>query len=294
MDARLNRVVAQRLFVTNQVDLHDCERAIDLYACYEEGSHRAIERARDAVSHFRYDVLGSTGFLYHVRLAQDDITWTCSCPDWLRRRTPCKHILLIWLRVLRYSRYEVRYPQFPYYANFKNRCLARIASIDARVAAPHVEGSTARAMVSGEGSLTPSYVACRSVVGADCGICCETISSDDQVVHCETSCGNPIHSECFDMLRAAAAAAAPVRHRHLDPCVKCIFCRQTMRFPRMTGHTTPSIQGNQKKMRAMGFTYVSVDMRSSRPQSRPSGVVTPQRRSLIQTMGAIFGARTLV
>jgi len=35
---------------------------------------------------------------YEVVFHPDSCAWTCSCPDYLHRREPCKHIIAVWLR----------------------------------------------------------------------------------------------------------------------------------------------------------------------------------------------------
>eukprot|EP00439_Symbiodinium_sp_Y106_P032612 s1128_g3.t3 len=45
-----------------------------------------------------FHVLGSTGNVYTVHIGTKP---SCDCPDFLKGRGPCKHILFIWLRVLR-------------------------------------------------------------------------------------------------------------------------------------------------------------------------------------------------
>ncbi|OLP84409.1 hypothetical protein AK812_SmicGene34728 [Symbiodinium microadriaticum] len=44
-----------------------------------------------------FHVLGSTGNVYTVNVGTKP---SCDCPDFLKGRGPCKHILFIWLRVL--------------------------------------------------------------------------------------------------------------------------------------------------------------------------------------------------
>merc|ERR1712151_692915 len=43
-------------------------------------------------------VLGSTGNVYEVEIGPSPC---CDCPDFLRRQSPCKHVLFVYLRVLR-------------------------------------------------------------------------------------------------------------------------------------------------------------------------------------------------
>lgn len=288
MEARIDRALRERLFVADQADLGDPARTPTSFGCYPEPGRRAQEQQLDRGSLFRYDVLGSTGFLYHVRLARDGTSWSCTCPDWLRRRSPCKHVLLVWLRVLRYPRAEVCSSRFPQRALFAERCLAgtRFAErcLGARAAAaPDREGRAARALVDGG---RERVVPARPLEDSDCGICCEALAGAGPWVHCETTCGNVIHADCYGMLREAARAAAPPRHRHLAPDVRCIFCRETMRGP------DGAAPGRQRRMYVNGQTYVAVgEPAAAQPRGR-GAAARPRGRgasALAQTMANIFG-----
>lgn len=72
-EQRIERALEQRLYLLN------------------------VERHPDGVG-ATFAVLGSTGNVYTVELAQKP---TCNCPDALKGRGLCKHVLFIWLRVLR-------------------------------------------------------------------------------------------------------------------------------------------------------------------------------------------------
>merc|ERR1712070_671690 len=52
-----------------------------------------------------FAVLGSTGNVYTVEFGQCP---QCNCPDFLNGRGLCKHVLFIWLRVLRCSEDDPR------------------------------------------------------------------------------------------------------------------------------------------------------------------------------------------
>eukprot|EP00439_Symbiodinium_sp_Y106_P032130 s1128_g3.t2 len=52
-----------------------------------------------------FHVLGSTGNVYTVHIGTKP---SCDCPDFLKGRGPCKHILFIWLRVLRLEEDDYR------------------------------------------------------------------------------------------------------------------------------------------------------------------------------------------
>jgi uncharacterized Zn finger protein len=48
----------------------------------------------EAIGHGRYEVAGSKGWTYRVDLDifADDPRETCSCPDYRRHSSPCKHV----------------------------------------------------------------------------------------------------------------------------------------------------------------------------------------------------------
>ena len=56
----------------------------------------------------RFDVAGSTGNVYHTRI---NALPSCTCPDWEKRRDTCKHIIFVYLKVLKLPIHSSVIPQ---------------------------------------------------------------------------------------------------------------------------------------------------------------------------------------
>ncbi|XP_041020701.1 uncharacterized protein LOC121262331 [Juglans microcarpa x Juglans regia] len=135
----------------------------------------------------KFFVLGATGNVYIVTLSA---TPSCTCPD---RTSPCKHILLVFIRVLGVS--------------LDDACLRRKTlrpfQLNRLLGAPILSEALAGARVrerfhqiffqSRQGSSQPIV---EIEDGTTCPICLDEMGKCENVVTCGT-CQNPIHEECL-------------------------------------------------------------------------------------------------
>lgn len=232
---RFARALAQRMFVMQEVPLAEvapphlpCGRPANEYACYaswKQNQQKALDR--DAL--FRFDVSGSTGVLYHVRLRRRPFppqgqAWSCTCPDHTRRRRPCKHIYLVQHRVLRLPREECLRTE-PYRrsapATLLELCCAR---------SRQQRGSTNRhvqdllegklAAQGDEANAHPAKLQDEQGNPLDCCICYEPLQ--DPWVACGHACATAIHQRCFESLVQYQRCRAP----------RCVLCRRPMHAAR--------------------------------------------------------------
>lgn len=160
----------------------------------------------------RFAVFGSTGNVYEVSIG---LLPTCTCIDFVAKKKPCKHLLFVWLRVLKKRQNnplvwqqalvasEVRSSLNPFFLNGgRNLPIA-----DKKVLKAFSARSKAR----------------RHKLGRDCPICFETTSIEDErkglLTFCE-SCGHNVHKECLQLWRKASsrtvlAGACPVCHKKM-------------------------------------------------------------------------------
>lgn len=292
MQARLRRALTERLCMVKVVNLRDKSINKDDYSCYV-GAAKRVQVAADSRSLYRYDVLGSTGLLYHVRLSQDNSSWSCTCPDFVRRKKLCKHALLIICRVLRCDTRHVFVHQFMEDTDFNLLCSKALRIRQHACFATKLESNEINALMNNKSKVKaeqdkdkpPGWTPRRSLVdeaggAVDCGICCEPMLKSQTLVHCETTCGNAIHEECYQQMRKAK-----IRRKE-----ECVFCRELMFFPESM------MKADGKRKRAVLGRYVGVSSNHSyssssgyprtygwsrRPTASPS-------RSLTDVMSSIY------
>ena len=161
-------------------------------------------------------VMGSTGNVYKVEMASHP---TCNCPDYLRRRAPCKHILFLLLRYYRLSEGDV-------YCDLSDELLNRIAET-ATNKNVYCSKELLRKWKSCNDERKEREEETNDEEGNDvrlpdpddcCPICLEEFENVDasSLIRCVYSCGNYTHAKCFDMYRKHNAEA------------KCPHCRATI------------------------------------------------------------------
>ena len=142
LQARINRALSQKIYLLN------------------------AENTKP--SNWVFDVLGTTGSKYKVVFT--DKVSRCSCKDYSMRRSPCKHIILVTMRVGGCSSDDI----YRMTSRLEKALLKRL-----------------------EKPETIQHKKCGRGIGEDCIICFDTVENDDSI-ECST-CGINIHSECMSM-----------------------------------------------------------------------------------------------
>ncbi|KAK8068569.1 E3 ubiquitin-protein ligase Zswim2 [Apiospora saccharicola] len=143
------------------------------------------------------ELTGSTGNIYHVHIARQP---TCDCPHGLKGNQ-CKHILYVLSRVL-HARFDLVYQ------------LALLGTELQEIfeGAPPIEvGDEA------EGAAVDNN---RKAIEGDCPICFSEFEATDKTVYCKATCGNNIHTECFEMWAATKRQSPGAKDQ-----VTCPMCR---------------------------------------------------------------------
>jgi hypothetical protein len=148
-------------------------------------------------------VMGTTNILYQVRWEEKTGGnegagggWQCTCPDFVRRQEPCKHIYFIMVRKLGFSVSDLR-------------------------ANENQEGLLSLQQLRDHKKQTTPVVQRPIESDQECAICYEPLVSKafgappEPLVFCHTRCGNSIHAQCF-------AKWAVVKGKI------CVFCRSPM------------------------------------------------------------------
>lgn len=153
-----------------------------------------------------FDVSGSTGNVYKVTVSRHV---NCSCMDFSLRRNVCKHLLFVYLKVLRlpgnlpvYS--SVRLSEEQVAEVFSEALKNPVAEVMAR---PELRKAWETAVgyqpdpsdANGDGPVTPEGRRLIPTEGDVCGVCYEDLEpgSTEGLEFCLKSCGRPIHTDCL-------------------------------------------------------------------------------------------------
>ncbi|KAI8352452.1 hypothetical protein EDC96DRAFT_517986 [Choanephora cucurbitarum] len=159
-----------------------------------------------------FDVAGSVGNMYTVTV---DTRISCTCMDFGFRKSYCKHILMVLMKVYRLPLSD------PMFQSLKT---SREQRIDARqtgnIADPSVlvpEDIRKKIMTIfyHQDESLDTQTNRRPLDNNDCPICFEAFEEDkiDTIDFCRV-CGNNIHKECFDMWASSKGSR-----------VTCVYCR---------------------------------------------------------------------
>jgi len=139
------------------------------------------------------DLAGSTGNVYKVTIGHVP---TCTCPNFTKGNSQCKHILYVLIKVLKapeHLRYQLAFLSSELHEIFDNAGPLPVETVD---------GSDK------DGRRKP--------VEGDCPICCCDLDSEgEEVVWCKAACGNNLHKTCFDQWKASKKGGQ----------VPCPYCR---------------------------------------------------------------------
>lgn len=150
-------------------------------------------------------IMGSTGNVYCVDI---DSKLSCNCPDYLRRRAPCKHILFLLLRYYGLSVTQVCSNTDDLLTHIQNK-----KGNDNVYCSEYLQkkwnGKEEQQQEEQQGSPDPDDC---------CPICLEEFEMTEasSIVQCVYSCKNYVHTKCFEMYRKHNTKA------------KCPHCRADM------------------------------------------------------------------
>jgi hypothetical protein len=176
---RIKRAITQRLYLVNQEDV----------SCIETGFGR------------KYAVLGSTGNVYDVKIAQIP---TCSCPDCAKGRL-CKHIIFVMVKVLHVPQdSELVYQQALLQSElgfiFDSAPKTATGVVQAKkevVAAYKKTFCLDEKEEEEEEPVAEAEVNVKEAEG-DCPVCFEDLAGGEALDSCST-CRNFIHKDCLKM-----------------------------------------------------------------------------------------------
>lgn len=112
-----------------------------------------------------YYLLGSTGAKYHIDFNEANSNITCTCPDFVKRKRRCKHIIYLLIH--------------------RNR--SGLVPLTPALATKDVH--------------TKSVVR-KALDTNECPICLDSFTNATDATYCKHGCGNNIHIECITMLKS--------------------------------------------------------------------------------------------
>jgi len=190
-------------------------------------------------------VLGSIGNVYSINICTRP---QCSCPDF-EKGNLCKHILFVYLKVLRVNSSSPLIYQ---------RALLTSELRDIFRAAPH---DPARSVVADEAVRkrfneinSPTVEVARKPIGGHCPVCYEEMQQRQNVVWCRFSCGNNVHAECFQEWSKSKQAERST--------VTCVLCRAS--WPQSDGRAPRSLPLGEEGYVNLGS--LQHDLPSERPE----------------------------
>ncbi|KIL64334.1 hypothetical protein M378DRAFT_186759 [Amanita muscaria Koide BX008] len=164
-----------------------------------------------------FSVLGSTGNVYTVVIDQMP---RCNCPDALKGNH-CKHILFIFLKVLRVPNESPHWYQKALLSSELEEIFSQAPLAPNCVAHAHVLDAHVRATAQFSGPSSQSTKKRWPTKDDDCPICYETMFgvAENGLKFCD-ACGNAIHEECWKQWQASNLRSGK--------SVTCVWCRAEM------------------------------------------------------------------
>ncbi|RHZ59136.1 hypothetical protein Glove_365g255 [Diversispora epigaea] len=157
-----------------------------------------IDRKEISETRREYTILGPAGSVYTIIITN---TLSCNCPDFLKG-FQCKHILFVLLKVLKVDRTS----KLIYQKALKTKELESIF-----VNSPKINLPSKRFINELEETIISKKK--RRKIGDKCPVCFDAMETREDLVWCQTGCGNNIHKDCFD------------RWKQTVPVVTCVVCR---------------------------------------------------------------------
>lgn len=175
---------------------------------------------------FSYFVLGSVGNVYTVKIGSMP---SCDCPDHMRGNL-CKHILFIYLKVLRVSNHRLLYQtslleselkrifqDFDKAEKGRNRLPMANSAVRENYEKLINENENIKIENENENIKKEREIFEQKPVSSDtqCPVCCEEfIISNEEITYCRYGCGNNVHVTCLKQWSSVSS-------KSITTCVVC-------------------------------------------------------------------------
>lgn len=203
-----------------------------------------------------FKVLGSTGNVYSVDIGTRPC---CDCPDFLKGRGLCKHILFIWLRVLGVSEDDYRIWQRALISSELSTAVEPLFKRHAKRALPLARKEDQKAFLKATQQEGPEDEdeerRHRKDLGDDCPVCFEAMAEDEEtagkLVFC-CACGNNFHKDCIRRWQQASCGSCPLCRVPWQPASRHVA----------PGECLPASQKLQRTSSGFGMSYLNLHVAS--------------------------------
>lgn len=165
---------------------------------------------------YEYVIMGTTGNAYTVTMHESP---TCSCPDHVTRKTRCKHIYFVLLKILHTDDTLIDKDQYTIDE------LAKICVNDKEISNVFYVDDDLRKKYTHQKNKTNTTN--RKDTDDDCPICLDPLENGEELDYCKHGCGKHIHVQCLNMWAT--------RHSKI-----CVFCKSDWNIATYINLSTPS------------------------------------------------------
>lgn len=150
-----------------------------------------------------FQVVGSTGdVVYEVKILPE---LDCDCPDSRNRNSICKHMVFVWVRVLRLDANDI---ENEIDEELTTSIQLKMMDIPQLCYYPHQQ-------VTGDSLSEKPLAERRSTSENSCPICLMDFSEGGPILWCSRSCGHNVHEDCWKKWKTHKAGNQA-----------CVICRQ--------------------------------------------------------------------
>jgi E3 ubiquitin-protein ligase ZSWIM2 len=155
----------------------------------------------------KFNILGATGNEYLVTISNH---FSCTCPDFTRRKNLCKHLFFVFLRVCKTT--------IPNPSELTDDRLQTIFANMPEFLEQNLLYSEDNLAGSASASATEEKGYVMQKIDDCCPICLEELSVEDlpSLTFCKFGCGKSVHVQCFN------------QYTRFTKIIRCMFCRESM------------------------------------------------------------------
>jgi len=152
---------------------------------------------------YLFNVMGTTGNIYKVCIS--DTHYSCNCPDYLNRKSYCKHLFFILGKVLNMSPSDI-------FSNNYNLTSIKEFIDNNNILQNFINDDL---VTKFNNIKLKSDNIVKQKMNETCAICFDDLDKKDDLVYCKYVCGNSVHSKCF-------------KQWSLIKPNKCVYCRNNI------------------------------------------------------------------
>ena len=198
---KLARAQTQRMFVLDRTRSTALDKNVPMLPAAPVSASRALldqSNQEDQPLSETFLLAGTTGNVYNITISKIPM---CTCPDYRKNQSQCKHIIYVLTNILKVREdlaYQLAFLRDELTEMFETAPLP-----------------SAGIKSNGEGNGGDK----RKAIDGDCPICFMSMDpeSGEDFLWCKSSCGQNVHRECFEQWAKSSVAS--------NGKVRCVYCR---------------------------------------------------------------------